>query len=129
MLAALAEDALPPNSGVSAREPTIQGVREHATAVARETEQRVSGNPASRAGEGRPAAGAVASRPVLDFEGDPSRAKADESTLWRLEVGEGGEPSIEGSGGDRAGGRAAFDLVMSLIMEAWNSDPGTHVYH
>jgi len=25
--------------------------------------------------------------------------------------------------------RAAFDTIMSLIMEAWDSDPGTHLYH
>ena len=25
--------------------------------------------------------------------------------------------------------RAAFDAIMSLIMEAWDSDPGMHVYH
>ena len=67
----------------------------------------------------------------LDLEGDPFAGEGGREYLFGIvSLGEDGEPVYQAFWAEtEQEERAAFDSVMSLIMEAWDSDPGMHVYH
>ena len=67
----------------------------------------------------------------LDLEGDPFAGEGGREYLFGIvSLGEGGEPVYRAFWAQtEQEERAAFDSIMSLIMEAWDSDPGMHVYH
>ena len=135
-LAALAEMPLPltfkPKRGAAA---TFERVREQARLqlVARETQQPVfeviqpvePEKGLCRLPEPSP------HDLFLDLEGDPFAGEGGREYLFGiLSFGEGGEPVYRAFWAQtEQEERAAFDTIMSLIMEAWDSDPGTHVYH
>jgi len=135
-LAALAEMPLPlkfkPKRGAAA---TFERVREQARLqlVARETQQPVfeviqpvePEKGLCRLPEPSP------HDLFLDLEGDPFAGEGGREYLFGvLSFGEGGEPVYRGFWAQtEQEERAAFDTIMSLIMAAWDSDPGTHVYH
>lgn len=135
-LAALAEMPLPlafkPKRGAAA---TFERVREQARLqlVARETQQPVfeviqpiePEKGLCRLPEPSP-------RDLfLDLEGDPFAGEGGREYLFGIvSLGEGGEPVYRAFWAEtEQEERAAFDSIMSLIMEAWDNDPGTHVYH
>ena len=135
-LAALAEMPVPltfkPRRGAAA---TFERVREQARLqlVARETQQPVfeviqpiePENGLCRLPEPSP-------RDLfLDLEGDPFAGEGGREYLFGIvSLGEGGEPVYRAFWAQtEQEERAAFDSIMSLIMEAWDSDPGMHVYH
>ena len=135
-LAALAEMPLPlkfkPKRGAAA---TFERVREQARLqlVARETQQPVfeviqpiePEKGLCRLPEPSP------HDLFLDLEGDPFAGEGGREYLFGvLSFGEGGKPVYRGFWAQtEQEERAAFDTIMSLIMEAWDSDPGTHLYH
>jgi predicted RecB family nuclease len=67
----------------------------------------------------------------LDLEGDPFAGESGREYLFGIvNVGEGGEPVYRKFWAQsEQEERAAFEAIMSLIMETWDSDPGMHVYH
>src|SRR6266545_1958919 len=135
-LAALAEMALPlafkPKRGAAA---TFERVREQARLqlVARETQHPVfeviqpvePEKGLCRLPEPSP-------RDLfLDLEGDPFAGEGGREYLFGIvSLGEGGEPVYRAFWAEtQQEERAAFESIMSLIVEAWDRDPGTHVYH
>ena len=67
----------------------------------------------------------------LDLEGDPFAGEGGREYLFGIvSIGDAGEPVYRAFWAETAQEeQAAFDTVMSLIMEAWDRDPGMHVYH
>src|SRR6266550_2990033 len=67
----------------------------------------------------------------LDLEGDPFVGEGGREYLFGIvSLGQDGEPVYRAFWSQtQPQERAAFDSIMSLIMEAWDSDPGMHVYH
>ena len=67
----------------------------------------------------------------LDLEGDPFAGEGGREYLFGIvSLDDGGEPVYRAFWAQtEQEERAAFDSIMSLIMEAWDSDPGAHVYH
>ena len=135
-LAALAELPLPlafkPKRGAAA---TFERVREQARLqlVARNTQQPVFEliQPLERE-KGLCRLPQPSSRDLfLDLEGDPFVGEGGREYLFGLvSLGESGEPVYRAFWAQTdQEERAAFDSIMSLIMEAWGSDPGMHVYH
>jgi uncharacterized protein len=135
-LAGLAEMPLPlpfkPNRGATA---TFERVREQARLqlAARETKQPVFEilQPIEP-GEGlcrlpAPSQGDL----FLDLEGDPFADESGREYLFGVvRSGESGDPVYQSFWAEtERQERAAFDSIMSLIMTAWESDPGMHVYH
>ena len=135
-LAALAEMPLPlafkPKRGAAA---TFERVREQARVqlIARETQQPVfeviqpiePEKGLCRLPEPSP-------RDLfLDLEGDPFAGEGGREYLFGIvSLGDGGEPVYRAFWAEtEQEERAAFDSIMSLIMDAWDSDPGAHVYH
>jgi uncharacterized protein len=67
----------------------------------------------------------------LDLEGDPFAGEGGREYLFGIvSLREGAEPVYRAlwAEGEQEE-HAAFDSIMSLIMEAWERDPGAHVYH
>ena len=135
-LAALAEMPLPlafkPKRGAAA---TFERVREQARLqlVARQTQQPVFEmlQPIERE-KGlcrlpQPSRGDI----FLDLEGDPFVGEGGREYLFGIvTIGENGEPVYQAFWAEtEREERAAFDSVMSIIMKAWESDSGMHVYH
>ncbi|HEV8719741.1 MAG TPA: TM0106 family RecB-like putative nuclease [Candidatus Binatia bacterium] len=135
-LAALAEMPLPlafkPKRGAAA---TFERVREQARLqlVARETRQSVfevlqpiePEKGLCRLPEPSP-------RDLfLDLEGDPFAGEGGREYLFGIvSLGERGEPVYRAFWAQtQQEERTAFESIMSLIMQAWDSDPGMHVYH
>ena len=135
-LAALAEMPLPlafkPTHGAAA---TFERVREQARLqlVARETQQPVfEAIQPVEPEKGLCRLPEPSPRDLfLDLEGDPFAGEGGREYLFGVvSLGAGGEPVYRAFWAQtEQEERAAFDTVMSLIMEAWDSDPGTHVYH
>jgi len=67
----------------------------------------------------------------LDLEGDPFAGESGREYLFGIvSLGARDEPVYRAFWAEtQQEERAAFDSIMSLIMEAWDSDPGMHVYH
>jgi predicted RecB family nuclease len=67
----------------------------------------------------------------LDLEGDPFAGEGGREYLFGIvSLGEGNEPVYRAFWAQTVQEeRSAFDSIMALIMEAWSSDPGMHVYH
>jgi uncharacterized protein len=67
----------------------------------------------------------------LDLEGDPFAGESGREYLFGVvTIGENGEPGYKAFWAENEREeRSAFDSIMSLIITAWDTDPGMHVYH
>jgi uncharacterized protein len=67
----------------------------------------------------------------LDLEGDPFAGEGGREYLFGIvSLGQDGEPVYRAFWAEtQQEERAAFESIMSLIMETWDSDAGMHVYH